>query len=471
MAGQKDKILVIGDWFIDENWLMAKTDNYHSTDVGEAHYSSLIKGPANFVLSVCGVASILKTLSGNKNNEDNTNKEDPKNQSINDKFDLVGVGAWNPRDTEIIQRILCARNPHKKFMTPYALTNNLQKLLEECPRDKGTGCLKCDRKNYQLINLVREGPKSEENVSTNRIYRIYEGFGSDKPKLRYRFDWQIDLDENLINPNWFEGIDNVKAVIMVDHGKGVITDSLIDTLLRLYGDANWYVRNKLETPSWFERLVSNNKKLKLLVIDQQLVNHTYGLRTWQRNGKLCRASLELLGELLGLKTYKHGVERHLKTILAKNTAVLFEKNWAIGGSRRKDGDNNDAQVYYFPKQSEKEWDIRVGRTSIFFHSLIFWDLMVRNLEEPVDSQNTQLSMATTWAIRNMETWMYECTQAWVKERDQALSGPFSSVTGWYSTAQHVEMYKNKIRAEQYLKSWDKWNESSTSKGIINVPSE
>ena len=471
----QEKILVIGDWFIDENWLMAKTDNYHSTDVGDAHYSSLIKGPTDFVLSVCGVAGVLKILSGSETGDEISGDRNRVNELIKDRFDLMGVGAWNPRDTEIIQRILCAKNPHKRYVTPYTLTNNLHQLLDGCEvDDEGKGCVSCGRKNYKLLNLVREGIESEENVSTNRIYRIYEGFGSDKPKLRYRFDWQIDLNEAYVDTNWTQEIKDVKAVVIVDHGKGVITDTLIDTLLDNFGDSRWFVRTKLDSPFWFKKLVERKKKLKLLVIDQQLVNHRYGLRKWQRNGCLCRGSLELLGQLLGLETYRHGWPKSSDTILSENVAVLFEDNWAIGGSRkmeRKEGKEVDgARIYYFPKQSEKERAIRVGRTSIFFNSLIFWDLMVEDLEAKTPSENTQLSRATTWALRNMEKWMDQCTEAWKKEDEQALSGPFASVTAWHSTSHHVDILENEIQGEDYQESWKKWNQSSTKTGALDISS-
>lgn len=380
----------------------------------------------------------------------------------------MGVGAWNPRDTEVIQRILCAKNPHKRFVTPYTLTNNLQKLLDECKvDDEGRGCANCGRKNYELMNLVRGGTESEENVSTNRIYRIYEGFGSDKPKLRYRFDWQIDLNDAYVDTNWAQGIENVKAAVIVDHGKGAITDTLIDTLLDNFRDSRWFVRTKLDSPLWFNRLVERKKKLKLLVIDQQLVNHTYGLRKWQRNGCLCRASLELLGQMLGLNTYRHGWEQASDTILSENVAVLFEDNWAIGGSRKGE-EVEDARIYYFSKQSEKERAIRVGRTSIFFNSLIYWDLMVDKLEASTVSMNTHLSQATTWALRNMEKWMDQCTEAWKKEDEQALSGPFASVMAWHSILQHVDITENEIQGEDYQQSWKKWNQSSTKKGTLDI---
>ena len=59
---KKPKILIVGDLFIDENWLMAKCDNYHSSNVGDFHYSSLLKWPDSLVLSLCGIAEYLKIL-------------------------------------------------------------------------------------------------------------------------------------------------------------------------------------------------------------------------------------------------------------------------------------------------------------------------------------------------------------------------------------------------------------------------
>ena len=100
-------VLVIGDLFIDENWLMAKTDNYHSTDVGDTHYNSLIKGPDSFVLSVCGIANVLKVLCGSGGGVPEKEKTE---ESFKDKFKVVGIGAWNPMDTDRVKRILCPNN-------------------------------------------------------------------------------------------------------------------------------------------------------------------------------------------------------------------------------------------------------------------------------------------------------------------------------------------------------------------------
>ena len=435
---EKDKILVIGDFFIDENWLMAKTDNYHSTDVGDAHYNSQIKGPDSFVLSVCGVANVLKVLSGGS-----------LSKSRNTQYEILGAGTWNPKDTALMKRILCTKKDNKRFMTPYTLTNNL---LEVFPNDcKKKDCFNC-KLHYKLINFIHKDKSNK--ISTNRIYRIYEGFGSDQPKLRYRFDWQMDFDANCVDHQVLKNIPNVKAVVLVDHGKGVVTKELIEFLLINYSDARYYVRTKLKFPPWLKVFKDKKKKLRLIVVDQQLVNHMYGVRTWKRSSSLCRASLELLGNLLGLSIYEHGIEKESSFVGAENTAVLFEDNWAISGSLANQG---KAKVNYLPKYSDEKMVIRVGRTSIFFNSLIYWDL-IKDLNEKTIAQ------ATEFAIRNMHLWMKKCSEAWNNERPAALSGPFEDVLSW-NKPNSIKTRSGTI-CEDYETSWNKWNLSSTKDGVL-----
>lgn len=437
----KEKIIVIGDLFIDENWLMAKTDNYHSTDVGDNHYNSLVKGPDSFVMSVCGIANVLKVLSG----------KDQKH-SINSKYDVIGVGAWNPDDTEIVKSILCANKEIKQRMTPFTLTNYLQEIVHT--RCKDIACLECGLE-YELRNLVHD-----DNMSTNRIYRIYEGFGSDLPKLRYRFDWQMDLKESSLDYKTLSDIKNVKAIIIVDHGKGVVNESLIRKLLEKHKGARWYVRTKLKSPPWLKHLKRARVSSQLIVVDQQLIDYIYGVRIWKRSTSLCRASLELLGNMLGLKTYQHGEEIESSIINSKNTAILFKDNWAIAGSRHN---GIDARIFYFPKSSHEKMAIRVGRTSIFFNSLVYWDLMINDL-----NGNT-MPQATEWALSNMTEWMRKCTEAWKDEKPSGLSGPFEEVISWFPT-RNIKPREGMIY-ERYRNSWAEWNLSSIKQGVLTYKIE
>lgn len=451
-------VMVIGDLFIDENWLMATADNYHSTGVGDTHYTSLIKGPDSFVLSVCGIANVIKVLLGGVagDNEDGIAKE-----SFRDKFQVIGIGAWNPEDTGHVKRILCPVGKKKLFATPYTLTDN----LGDFGCDKSEVCSACDY-NYELRNLVKDGKDNIKSTSTNRIYRLYEGFGSDHPKLRYRFDWQIDLEKTHVDYSVLDEINNVEALVIVDHGKGVITRNIIDRLLEseTFRSAKWYVRTKLDSPRWFEAFNDNPKTLRLIVADQQLINYTYGERMWYRSTSLCRASLELLGNMLGLQTYKHGAPVQKGLIKSESAAILFEKNWAIAGSRHKksavSASDDDARIYYMPKSSYEAASIRVGRTSIFFNSLIYRDLMKNELE------NSKIPIAMEWALRNMTEWMKRCTAAWRNENPSALSGPFEEVISWNKNVDSEDDVRKGSIEQNYNDSWKEWNLSSTDYGII-----
>ncbi|MFC1476483.1 hypothetical protein ACFL5S_00805 [Fibrobacterota bacterium] len=90
----KGSILIIGDWFIDENWLMSRYDSYTSSNVGKVHYKSRLSNTNTQILSLCGGANVFSMLQ-------NTLKE---------KFNFFGRGAWNPKDNEIIKCIMCPMN-------------------------------------------------------------------------------------------------------------------------------------------------------------------------------------------------------------------------------------------------------------------------------------------------------------------------------------------------------------------------
>ena len=62
MSIEKNILLVIGDSFIDENWLMSKLDLYHSSHIGDEHFISMLPKPNSSIISFCGVGAIMKML-------------------------------------------------------------------------------------------------------------------------------------------------------------------------------------------------------------------------------------------------------------------------------------------------------------------------------------------------------------------------------------------------------------------------
>ena len=445
----KKKILVIGDLFIDENWLMSRCNNYHSTNVGDFHFTTLLQEPRSLILSLCGVGSVLKILYG-----PHSDYKDPIKI-----FDLVGISTWNTKDTGILKCILCPEMSSKKAMNPFTLTGlehpDKDKLDNKCVYDNIKKCTY----DICMMNLIKENDTEYDSSTTSRLYRVYEGFGSDQPKLRYRFDWQQELPEDKLDINKIKEFkaEDIEAIIIVDHGKGIISSSLIKLLVTRFSKAKWYIRTKLSSPEWLLEL-KKGVEIRLLVADQQLVQHKYGIRVWKHGSILGRGSLEILGNILGLATYKHGEEQPVNQPRVENTAILFEDNSAIAGSRLNV--EEDALICYVPHPSGEKKIIQTGRTSVFFTSLIYWDLYSKDDRKLNDKT---ICSATKYAIDTMYQWTEECTKAWIAEKPDKLSGPFDSVITWRKPHE----YKIEENGQKYKSCWEQWNESSGNLGYNN----
>jgi hypothetical protein len=466
---KKSQILIVGDLFIDENWLMARSENYHSTNVGHFHYGSTLEDANISVLSLCGIASVMKIL-GAPDKED-INFINP----ITQRMDLLCIGSWNPNDEMALKCILCPYKSEEVKITPFTLTglktppNNDKELICHY-RNNNSNC----EKPPVIINLL---PKSNTSQSsTHRIYRVYEGYGSDQPRLLYRYDWKLEneyTDDDLkrLENEDLSKFKNVEAIIIVDHGWGVITPKLIERLYSKFHNVPWYVRMKLADRPWMEILKEKKKRLRLIVTDEQFINYFYGVRVWRQGGKIGRGSLEILGELMGLNIYKHGEPIASRFPFAENVAILFEDNSAIAGSRitEKDEflDEKGTNVFYIPPPQGIKKPIQVGRTSVFFNTLLYADL---NGIPDTKLNSKNISINCGWALNNMYRWTKECTDAWTNKKPADLSGPFNNVITW---PKPEGISRPDIINENYQKSWDEWNESSKYLGIIksNGPDE
>jgi hypothetical protein len=466
MVNEKSKILVVGDWFIDENWLMAKCDSYHSYNVGDKHYVSLLKRTDGFIMSLCGAASIMRILNGSP--EEETGE---KINILKDDYELIGIGAWNPQDTDLLRCLLCPNLDKKMTTTPYLLSGIKQPLrikktdvnddAYECPYIQNSADAKKNECNLKskIMNLIDEKKKqAKECSSTNRLVRIYEGFGSDQAQLRYRFDWQLPIRDDIKNYSIIENIDgkSVKAVVLVDHGYGVIDKTLVEKLLKISPDSSrWYVRSKLESPNWLAFLKEKQKPIRLVFTDEQLLNYKYCTRVWQHGPTvLGRGLLELFGDLLGLKTYEDLKPVGSNQKIAENAAIYFENETAIAASRMKD--KNDAVLINLSKPEGELMPIRVGRSSVFFASLIYWDLINKDLE-------SSMHMACRWALSNAYNWTKDCSKAWLQEEPSELSGPFEHAI----YRPYPENHESPPELT-YKKSWDEWNASSSTLGIVET---
>ena len=63
----KDSVVILGDWFIDENWLVAPRRTYSSSHTGDYHYLSKHSKIDRRMITLCGATEILDVAARNHN--------------------------------------------------------------------------------------------------------------------------------------------------------------------------------------------------------------------------------------------------------------------------------------------------------------------------------------------------------------------------------------------------------------------
>lgn len=447
---QNNTVLIMGDWFIDENWLVAKHNTYSSSHTGDVHYISRHKDIGRRMISLCGAAEILEVL---RLYIERIHRND---------MSFIGIGAWSNQDDSILKCTLCPRHPEMKCLTPFTIKSLKDKVKPNiCPYDNS----QC-KYNPMLWNLSREA----ETTSTNRIIRCYEGYGGGEPHLLYRFDWQLQPQD--LNYKPLEKIcsdRNIYAVIIEDHGQGVITTESISELIKvLKNNTNfqmirWYIRTKIDDPKWMTKLRDENIKAKLIVIDYRLAVHKQGVRKWQYGKKLGRSSLEILGKLTGKGVYRHG---HLQggkdSLQSQRAAVMMDNNKVIAM-------DNDT-CYNLHKSAGSKQLINIGRTTMFFNALIAQDLI---------DENSNFGQQCRLALQSAFDWSKVQSEEWNKEelnfynyeksltylaKDKKRNLTF--IKGNDPNAEIDADAEQPYESANYSDLWNEWNASSLKYGIL-----
>jgi hypothetical protein len=223
-------VLIVGDSFIDENWLMSRGYVYHSYNVGKEHYISNLKSADSKIISFCGAASLWRILCGPDDAQTSrASAVAGRPEAMSKRHNLILLSAWNPKDGDLLQCMLCGRVDASRGLTPYRISGLIppqtspSKGRTICPYDKKP----CKHKR-SMFNLVkRNDEEAASHTSTNRLIRLYEGFGSDQPYLKSRFDWRLELSDDYKNYGIVNEIKDrihekkVEAIVVVDHGYGV----------------------------------------------------------------------------------------------------------------------------------------------------------------------------------------------------------------------------------------------------------
>lgn len=261
----KKTILVVGDWFVDEHWVVAHERSITATRRGKSHYH-VLQGRNSRVQGLCGAgidASLLSAVG----------------EKANEPFDVHGLGAWHPSDGLQLERML----------KPESVEPLNQYSLAGPPRGRSA----------RLHNLNELTGGLRGKLTTTRIFRVYFQ-DADGVDLVERFDWETPPNPKAASASgrrfWIsQDIDGEKygnrlkqlspdAIVVRDHVKGVVSPALIRWLVKVHGskpELKWYIYSKdwhlrqprprsekwvLDSKSWLAQL--RNQDVRLFFVPQ-----------------------------------------------------------------------------------------------------------------------------------------------------------------------------------------------------------
>jgi hypothetical protein len=307
-------VLVVGDWIVDEHWLMGVHRSRTSSRVGRAHYRS-IQNLSSTVTSFCGAGRTAAILY--------------RAAAVGQKslYNLMGLGVWHSGDNVSLEAMLdpAAVKQH----TPHQLRLTYE--AKDC--------------RAKLVNLVHNA-SPDSAPGTTKVIRIYQQTGS-QVKLIERLDWEIKSPES----GWFsvsdlkdhlelkDALANLKkkrtAIIVKDLLKGAVSSELIGFLSQKLPEANWFISSKKYLPPWIQEI--KRDKISLIEIPQAAMEHALEGEQAQLNSWLTRLGKPSKGALTLLDDLGHKFPNTMLVAVPNDQTVLAHRQKERQGSVEKEG--------------------------------------------------------------------------------------------------------------------------------------
>lgn len=471
-------ILVVGDWVIDENWLVASHNPVTSTHSGKEHFRSLVTNLDSQIISLCGAGNVARSLHGLSNW-----KSLGEGFELDKTLSIHGLGIWQPDDTRLLaslfssDKILDNETPHTltgiRPKTAITIEEDQFSLCSKSLKDASTPCKKesCPHGEHEICSYlwslaqILDTAKQKE-IGTTRMIRVYKHGERNDPKLMYRFDWEKRYSYNEIyeklkkmqpQPNtgekpkpFIELTKKMDAIVVADINKGVVTSELILYLKERYPDADWYVRSKVKKPVWLDEI--NDEKFRLLVVGADLTTKQSNIHRWAYG---LTPPMELIHDLIKMGNLDPAIEKNrtVSALINENkTLTIIQQGRSLTG--------------YIIEANGETYTIDVGRSSIFFSSL------VSSMLGCYDNKYTNFSTSTNdnalkrlkVALIHASRWTKECTDSFMKKEDRI------HLRGDYSKALHFPTETVSYNIEKILSIEEerlRWDESKTDLGLIN----
>jgi hypothetical protein len=356
---KKLSLLVLGDWVIDDTWVLGDQDSATSTVVGQKHYRSLHHAGVA-AKRLCGagrVAAILRIAKW----------EPPSATSAT----IHGLGVWADSD---------ARNYlYRMFAPEEMLGGNCYRVVPDRPPTVPPD-LYLHNLGDALTALVKPykyyaGPASAATspaapfvsrsivqayqdkwfMGTTRVFRFYlREVG--RLKLLSRVDWELppQHEENGFCswlPEWdtlkedrnataavstlTERMTDLDAVVIKDNGKGVVSTSLLRLLIQScphLKNIPWFIQTKRWQPP-FLRYVQQEVEVRALVYQTVALHQYRRVSTWfTAKHQPSPEAIETLRTIAG--QFSQHASRHLTVLLTGPlSAIALETRMGRKGNR------------------------------------------------------------------------------------------------------------------------------------------
>jgi len=266
------RLLVIGDWLLDENWITGEHRGAISSRTGSEHLRALHHRD-NPLYRLAGAGQTASTLYCAL--KDRTARA----------YQIFGVGIWDPKDTDAIKVLLDVNHEAEARPSQYRITRSFP-------------VASCKANLFNLGDIVDAKKKCADKTyrsGTMRAVRIYQ-YKDSRLKLKERIDWAPRIfddhtswigigEQAVLNTSDLKdaGLDNLvrdaTAIVVQDTGKGVMSSPFVKWLAKLAPAAQWFISTKAwrpvhdpavpeEQPDWLHELERAEANVRLLVIPE-----------------------------------------------------------------------------------------------------------------------------------------------------------------------------------------------------------
>lgn len=427
---QSINVLVVGDWIIDEDWvMMPERSETSAKQVDEKHFHTVFDELDVATKRLCGASLTASAIRGYLDKK-NSNKAD---------LNVFGMGVWYPKDDDYLEQLF--QEDALQGTNPFNICR---------PTNVGVG-----RDEKRLFNLARENDK----CSTTRVVRTFLGHPGTLPKSMSRYDWHLKWEPELkgstfretIEKRIQENLNEIKekevtfdAIVLADFNKGLITEDLIMSLtekiqsLKSDKGLTWFFRSKqLETPKWYkdfsQKMGEGDKFIQF--VDPRLAKK-------YAEGKQLIYGAEITSE--GLEFLETHKPEHIPK---PKMAVLFHDNSCIA---YEEGDDSEKSNIWVLRSNEKPAYLTRGRSSIFLASLVIMELAKKKGFLINSDQGYSFGENCSIALSNGVQWCNDCLAIWKRKKVGKIMQVSANIK---KAIQYIEAGSNVKLSHPY--SWSK----------------